>query len=94
MLGGDDGRTLYIREATLEEAPDMARYIQRVMQAENDFYDVVGARERLLSQQRARLGYVRRQHAGPWEHLPHQRVVSIGHEQPRATRRRRKPTTN
>jgi hypothetical protein len=39
-----DGRTLYIREATLEEAPEMAKYIQRVMHAENDFYDVVGAR--------------------------------------------------
>jgi len=39
-----DGRTMYIREATLEEAPDLMKYMQRVMQADNDFYDVVGAR--------------------------------------------------
>ncbi len=39
-----DGRTMYIREATLEEAPDMMRYMKRVMEAEHDFYDVVGAR--------------------------------------------------
>ena len=41
-----DGRTMYIREATLEEAPDMMRYMKRVMEAEHDFYDVVGARVR------------------------------------------------
>ena len=39
-----DGRTLYIREATLDEAPGMMRYMARVMDADHDFYDVVGAR--------------------------------------------------
>jgi hypothetical protein len=39
-----DGRTLYIREAKLEEAPMMMAYMKRVMEAEHDFYDVVGAR--------------------------------------------------
>jgi len=39
-----DGRILYIREAKLEEAPMMMSYMKRVMEAEHDFYDVVGAR--------------------------------------------------
>ncbi len=39
-----DGRSLYIREAKIEEAPMMMEYIMKVMQAKNDFYDVVGAR--------------------------------------------------
>jgi len=39
-----DGRTMYIREATLEEAPAMMGYMKRVMEQEHDFYDVVGAR--------------------------------------------------
>ncbi len=39
-----DGRTLYIREATLDEAPAMMGYMKRVMEADHDFYDVVGAR--------------------------------------------------
>lgn len=39
-----DGRTMYIREATLEEAPEMMGYMRRVMDTEHDFYDVVGAR--------------------------------------------------
>jgi hypothetical protein len=39
-----DGRTMYIREATLDEAPGMMRYMSRVMEADHDFYDVVGAR--------------------------------------------------
>ena len=39
-----DGRTMYIREARLEEAPAMMEYISKVMQAKHDFYDVVGAR--------------------------------------------------
>jgi len=39
-----DGRTMYIREATLDEAPEMMRYMKRVMETEHDFYDVVGAR--------------------------------------------------
>jgi hypothetical protein len=39
-----DGRTLYIREARLEEAPKMLGYMKRVMEVEHDFYDIVGAR--------------------------------------------------
>jgi len=39
-----DGRTMYIREATFDEAPSMMRYMARVMQEDHDFYDVVGAR--------------------------------------------------
>lgn len=39
-----DGRILYIREAKMEEAPMMMSYMKRVMEAEHDFYDVVGAR--------------------------------------------------
>jgi hypothetical protein len=39
-----DGRTMYIREATVDEAPSMMRYMARVMQEDHDFYDVVGAR--------------------------------------------------
>lgn len=39
-----DGRTMYIREAALAEAPEMMRYMRRVMETEHDFYDVVGAR--------------------------------------------------
>ncbi len=39
-----DGRTMYIREARREEAPAMMSYMRRVMEADHDFYDVVGAR--------------------------------------------------
>ncbi len=39
-----DGRTLYIREARLDEAPMMMDYVMKVMQSTHDFYDVVGAR--------------------------------------------------
>jgi hypothetical protein len=39
-----DGRTMYIREATLAEAPAMMTYMKRVMDTDHDFYDVVGAR--------------------------------------------------
>lgn len=39
-----DGRTMYIREARLEEAPALMGYMKRVMDVEHDFYDVVGAR--------------------------------------------------
>jgi hypothetical protein len=39
-----DGRTMYIREAKLEEAPAMMKYMARVMEQDHDFYDVVGAR--------------------------------------------------
>jgi hypothetical protein len=52
-----DGRTMYIREAKLEEAPMMIAYMKRVMETEHDFYDVVGARvlAELLGWQRKRL---------------------------------------
>jgi len=39
-----DGRTMYIREATLDEAPALMDYMKKVMDADHDFYDVVGAR--------------------------------------------------
>jgi len=39
-----DGRTLYIREAKLEEAPMMGEYMKKVMESDHDFYDIVGAR--------------------------------------------------
>jgi hypothetical protein len=44
MITLKDGRTLYIREARLEEAPKMMGYIKRVMEVDHDFYDIVGAR--------------------------------------------------
>jgi hypothetical protein len=39
-----DGRTLYIREARLDEAPKMMEYMKRIMEVDHDFYDIVGAR--------------------------------------------------
>jgi hypothetical protein len=39
-----DGRTMYIREAKLEETPLMMGYVKQVMEADHDFYDIVGAR--------------------------------------------------
>lgn len=40
-----DGRSMYIREAKLEEADMLANYVHKVMMGvEHDFYDVVGAR--------------------------------------------------
>jgi hypothetical protein len=44
MITLKDGRTLYIREARMEEAPMMLDYVGQVMKAEHDFYDIVGAR--------------------------------------------------
>jgi len=44
MVKLQDGRTLYIREAKLEEAPKMMEYMKRVMDVDHDFYDIVGAR--------------------------------------------------
>jgi hypothetical protein len=44
MITLKDGRTLYIREARLEEAPKMMAYMKKVMEADHDFYDIVGAR--------------------------------------------------
>jgi hypothetical protein len=35
---------MYIREAKLEEAPQMMAYMKRVMETDHDFYDIVGAR--------------------------------------------------
>jgi hypothetical protein len=57
MIQLKDGRTMYIREAKLEEAPMMIAYMKRVMETEHDFYDVVGARvlAELLGWQRKRL---------------------------------------
>jgi len=39
-----DGRTLFIREARLDEAPKMMEYMKRIMEVDHDFYDIVGAR--------------------------------------------------
>lgn len=44
MLTLSDGRILYIREAKIEEAPQMLEYMQRLMKVDHDFYDIVGAR--------------------------------------------------
>ena len=39
-----DGSVMVIREAKLEEAPLMLKYVMQVMQTDHDFYDIVGAR--------------------------------------------------
>ena len=39
-----DGRTLYIREARLDEVPAMLGYVKRFLEVDHDFYDIVGAR--------------------------------------------------
>jgi hypothetical protein len=39
-----DGRTLFIREARIEEAPKMLTYMEKIMHVDHDFYDIVGAR--------------------------------------------------
>jgi hypothetical protein len=44
MITLKDGRIMYIREAKLEEAPQMMAYMKKVMETEHDFYDIVGAR--------------------------------------------------
>jgi hypothetical protein len=44
MITLKDGRTMYIREARLEEAPAMMDYMRKVMESDHDFYDIVGAR--------------------------------------------------
>ena len=44
MLTLKDGRTLYIREAKMEEVPAMLEYVERLMKVEHDYYDIVGAR--------------------------------------------------
>lgn len=44
MITLKDGRTMYIREARLDEAPAMMDYMRKVMASDHDFYDIVGAR--------------------------------------------------
>jgi hypothetical protein len=44
MIQLKDGRTLYIREARLEDVPAMLGYMEKVMKVEKDFYDIVGVR--------------------------------------------------
>ncbi len=44
MVTLKDGRKMLIREAKLEEAPMMMEYMKKVMEADHDFYDIVGAR--------------------------------------------------
>jgi hypothetical protein len=44
MIPLKDGRTLYIRQAKLEEVPAMLGYLEKVMKVEKDFYDIVGVR--------------------------------------------------
>lgn len=39
-----DGRIMYLREATLDDAPQMLNYLKKVMDVDHDFYDIVGAR--------------------------------------------------
>lgn len=57
MVHLKDGRDMYIREAKLEEAPMMCEYMKKVMEADHDFYDIVGARvlSEILGWQRKRL---------------------------------------
>lgn len=38
------GKTMYIREAKMEEAKILMSYVRQVMDVEHDFYDIVGAR--------------------------------------------------
>ena len=44
MVTLKDGRILYIREAKLEEVPEMLGYMEKVMKVQKDFYDIVGVR--------------------------------------------------
>jgi hypothetical protein len=39
-----DGRILYIRQAKMEEVPQMLGFMEQVMHVEHDFYDIVGVR--------------------------------------------------
>jgi hypothetical protein len=57
MLKLKDGRTLYIREAKLEEVPEMLGYMEKLMKVEHDFYDIVGSRvySEILGWKRKRL---------------------------------------
>jgi hypothetical protein len=44
MVTLKDGRILYIREASLDEVPEMLGYMEKVMKVQKDFYDIVGVR--------------------------------------------------
>jgi len=57
MLKLKDGRTLYIREAKMEEVPAMLGYMEKLMKVEHDFYDIVGSRvySEILGWKRKRL---------------------------------------
>ena len=57
MLTLKDGRTLYIREAKIEEVPAMLGYMEKLMKVEHDFYDIVGSRvySEILGWKRKRL---------------------------------------
>jgi hypothetical protein len=44
MIPLKDGKTLYIREARMEEVPMMLAYLKRFLDVDHDFYDIVGAR--------------------------------------------------
>ncbi|PKO12558.1 MAG: N-acetyltransferase [Chloroflexi bacterium HGW-Chloroflexi-10] len=57
MLTLKDGRTLYIREAKMEEVPAMLGYMEKLMKVEHDFYDIVGSRvySEILGWKRKRL---------------------------------------
>jgi len=57
MLKLKDGRTLYIREAKVEEVPAMLSYMEKLMKVDHDFYDIVGSRvySEILGWKRKRL---------------------------------------
>lgn len=57
MLKLKDGRTLYIREAKIEEVPAMLTYMEKLMKVDHDFYDIVGSRvySEILGWKRKRL---------------------------------------
>jgi len=44
MVELKDGKKLYIREARLDEVPQMLAYLKRFLDVDHDFYDIVGAR--------------------------------------------------
>jgi len=57
MLKLKDGRTLYIREAKMEEVPAMLTFMEKLMKVDHDFYDIVGSRvySEILGWKRKRL---------------------------------------
>jgi hypothetical protein len=44
MITMKDGRILYIRQATLDDVPQLLEYMKKIMDVDHDFYDIVGAR--------------------------------------------------